>query len=311
MPKPTAQRTEPAVHVQRVFIIPVLITAVILVLLPISLQLLTGVPPHVASTVAQVVVFALFVFLLYSALKKRQQTKRQVEELNMIIDAQYDLDTKQNGFMHTIAQELQPSVQELWALAESDEVPSQSRKFIEAGLKEISETIEIFGFVANLDEKKLKQDKSEVLLREIVEGVEGSVTKGDVKIIYDFSDSATVSHRSAIEKVLFALVSNALEHSGSKGSIAIRFRKTRKHQEIIVEDSGKGIAPDKIQILFKPLTRVEDTKEFSHQGRGMSLFVSRLVMRYIGGDITAESRLGKGTRMRIILPKQKRNILLT
>jgi len=287
------------------FLIPVAMTILLLLMIPISAKLLIGVEPSIISTIAQALVFMMLAFLLYISIQKRYHAKSEIQELDKVLNAQYDLDYKQNNFMNAISKDLQPAVTEMWSFLESPEVPEQSKKFIEAGLKEISETIETFGFVAKLDSRSVKNEKSAESLVDIVRGVEGSVSKGARSIKIDVPENAKVRHRQMIEKVLFALVSNSLEHSGDKGSIYIEYKtrlKTRR-SEIIVKDNGKGVPKDKLALLFKPLTRVEDTKEFSHQGRGMSLFVSRMVMRYIGGDLIAQSELGKGTKMTIVLPK--------
>ncbi len=293
-------------HKQKLqFLLPVVITMLLLFMIPTSAKLLIGVDPSIVSAIAQVLVFMMFTFLLYISIQKRYHAKKEIQELDKILNAQYELDYKQNNFMNAISKDLQPAVTEMWSFLESPEIPEQSKKFIEAGLKEISETIETFGFVAQLDSRGVKNEKSSEPLVDIVRGVEGSVSKGARNVKIDVPENAKVNHRQLIEKVLFALVSNSLEHSGDKGSISIEYKsslKTRR-SEIIVRDDGKGIPKDKLKLLFKPLTRVEDTKEFSHQGRGMSLFVSRMAMRYVGGDLIAQSELGKGTKMTIVLPK--------
>ncbi len=300
-----SSRDKTPIVASKSFVVPVVMTLSLVVIIPILATFLVGVQPHILSLIAQLITISIVTFLLYVAIQKRRDAKREIEELDKILNAQYELDSKQNNFMNSVTKELQPAVTELWSFMESKDLPEQSKKFIEAGLKEITETIETFGFVSKLDPETVKTNNSTISLAEIAKEVEGSVSKGQTQITFDMPENVRVSFHEMLEKVLFALVSNSLEHSGSAGIISVTYKKGRRqgHEKIIVQDNGKGIAKEKLAILFKPLTRVEDTKEFSHQGKGMSLFISRMVMRYMGGDIQAESTLGKGTKMHVILPK--------
>jgi signal transduction histidine kinase len=71
-----------------------------------------------------------------------------------------------------------------------------------------------------------------------------------------------------------------------------------------VTDHGEGIAPEKLSLLFKPLSRVEEAEDFTHQGMGLSLYVNRLIMHYLGGEISATSKVGQGTTMKLQIPTQ-------
>lgn len=288
------------------FLIPTVITVALLIITPLSTQLLTGIKPSTVSTILQVLVVTLLAFMLYGTVIKRQQSKKQIAELDKILDAQYKLEVSRNNFMSSIVSELKPDVDLITkALANSKELPEQSKKLIAAGIFEITDTIEVFGYVSHLTANKAKPDSNASSLLEIAKGVEGSVSKGSQKIQMFIPETEMTKHREAVDRVLYAVVSNAIEHSDSRYSIIIRFVKGRKGlaNQLVVEDKGRGIAKEKLSELFSPLTRVENVREFTHQGRGMSLFVSRMVMRYVGGDLKAESELGKGTKMHIILPK--------
>jgi CheY-like chemotaxis protein len=61
-----------------------------------------------------------------------------------------------------------------------------------------------------------------------------------------------------------------------------------------VEDTGPGIAPEEIEILFEAFVQTE-TGRNSQQGTGLGLAISRQFVRLMGGDITLSSRLGEGT----------------
>ena len=64
-----------------------------------------------------------------------------------------------------------------------------------------------------------------------------------------------------------------------------------------VEDTGPGIAPDEIEILFEAFVQTE-TGRNSQQGTGLGLAISREFVKLMGGDITLNTRLGEGTIFR-------------
>jgi len=67
-----------------------------------------------------------------------------------------------------------------------------------------------------------------------------------------------------------------------------------------VEDTGRGIASDKLDAIFEPFRQSE--LDDQHQGSGLGLAISRQLARMMGGDLIAESELGAGSRFTLWLP---------
>lgn len=104
-----------------------------------------------------------------------------------------------------------------------------------------------------------------------------------------------------LARVLGNLVSNSLRYTPSGGEIALRARREDgKGVRITVSDSGKGIAPDALQYIFDRLYRADSAR--SSEESGLGLAIARSIVEAHGGSITAESALGKGTTMSILLP---------
>lgn len=73
-----------------------------------------------------------------------------------------------------------------------------------------------------------------------------------------------------------------------------------------VEDTGKGIAPDDLEQIFKPFVQSEAGRH-SGQGVGLGLAISRRFVELLKGEITVRSQLGQGTLFRVTLPIQRAN----
>jgi signal transduction histidine kinase len=69
-----------------------------------------------------------------------------------------------------------------------------------------------------------------------------------------------------------------------------------------VRDSGRGIAPEKLERIFEPFVQVDRTLTSVHEGTGLGLAISRELARGMGGDLDAESTPGHGSTFRLRLP---------
>ena len=107
-----------------------------------------------------------------------------------------------------------------------------------------------------------------------------------------------------LRQILINLIGNALKFT-HQGVIEIMVKKYEPDQAtlcISVKDSGIGISPDKLEIIFDSFTRVGRTPGHKYGGTGLGLAICKKFAELMGGAITVESELGKGSRFTLILP---------
>ncbi|MBD1867243.1 PAS domain S-box protein [Cyanobacteria bacterium FACHB-471] len=109
---------------------------------------------------------------------------------------------------------------------------------------------------------------------------------------------------SKLRQVLMNLLSNAIKftqtgsvtvrvkHGAIQASPSVALSHLTLHFEI--EDTGQGIAPEEVDTLFNAFAQTE-TGRRSQQGTGLGLAISREFVRLMGGDITLETQVGRGT----------------
>jgi signal transduction histidine kinase/CheY-like chemotaxis protein len=108
-----------------------------------------------------------------------------------------------------------------------------------------------------------------------------------------------------VRQALFNLLSNAAKFT-KNGTITLGARReTREGSEWLVfsvADSGIGIAPDKLGLVFEEFSQAEDDTTRNYGGTGLGLAISRRFCRMMGGDVTVASEVGVGSTFRIELP---------
>jgi two-component system, OmpR family, phosphate regulon sensor histidine kinase PhoR len=103
-----------------------------------------------------------------------------------------------------------------------------------------------------------------------------------------------------IEQVLVNLIHNAIKFTLPGGKITVTAATTPVGVEISVKDTGVGISPDDLPRIFERFYKADKAR--SGGGTGLGLAIAKHIIQAHGGDIRAESYLGKGAKFTFTLP---------
>jgi len=112
-----------------------------------------------------------------------------------------------------------------------------------------------------------------------------------------------------LRQVLINLVGNAIKYT-DKGGVVVNIccipSELDGHCDLKIEvvDSGTGIAPHQMGIIFDPFQQGENPDGKSREGTGLGLSIARRLATMMGGELSAESELGKGSRFRMLVPRR-------
>jgi signal transduction histidine kinase len=106
-----------------------------------------------------------------------------------------------------------------------------------------------------------------------------------------------------VERVLVNLVTNALRHTPSDGSVAVLVEPGDGAVRVSVEDTGEGIEPEAMGRMFDRFWRGDAARTSGRGGAGLGLAISRALVEAQGGRIWAENRSGGGARVSFTLPR--------
>ena len=132
-------------------------------------------------------------------------------------------------------------------------------------------------------------------------GVEAEARQRQVTLVGDVDDEVTALFApEKVERVLLNLITNALRHTPSDGSVAVRVESLANEVQISVEDTGEGLGEDAQARMFERFWRSDRAR--SSRGAGLGLAIARGLVEAQGGRIWAENRPGGGARVSFTLP---------
>lgn len=99
----------------------------------------------------------------------------------------------------------------------------------------------------------------------------------------------------AVEQVLSNLVSNALRHTPAGDSVELRVARVSDEILFHVTDTGEGIPPAHLPLLFDRFHRVDKARSRANGGAGLGLAIVKTLVAAHGGTVSVQSTLGQGT----------------
>jgi signal transduction histidine kinase len=105
-----------------------------------------------------------------------------------------------------------------------------------------------------------------------------------------------------VERVLLNLLTNALRHTPSDGTVAVLIVETDDVVRVSVEDTGEGISSDTARRMFDRFWRSDSARDGNSGGTGLGLAIARGLVEAQGGRMWAEPREPRGARISFTLP---------
>jgi two-component system phosphate regulon sensor histidine kinase PhoR len=140
---------------------------------------------------------------------------------------------------------------------------------------------------------------------ELIRDWEKKLAKKRLKIIVDVPSELTTirADRIRLQEALYNLLDNAVKYSLEHGEIALMARRRDQQIVLSVSDNGIGISKDDLPRIFERFYRIDKARSHdSVRGTGLGLAIVKHIAQLHGGHVEAESEIGKGTTIRVILP---------
>ena len=155
-----------------------------------------------------------------------------------------------------------------------------------------------------LDNQRLKVDLkkfnlSESIINQIVQ-FEELIEQKEIELICDIEeDLYIISEESYLEIIWNNLISNAIKFTEPKGTIKISLKKVENKYQIIISDTGIGMDKETGAHIFDKFYQGDTSR--SKEGNGLGLALVKRVIDLLGGSISVESEINKGTTFIVIV----------
>lgn len=123
----------------------------------------------------------------------------------------------------------------------------------------------------------------------------------DLIIDADNHDPLINTDKERVGQILLNLFSNAVKYT-DKGEIKVSIKHYNEKLEISVADTGIGIIPEYMDLIFEPFSRIDDNRGNLVKGVGLGLSIVKSLVELLEGEINVESNKGKGSRFIVFIP---------
>ena len=127
--------------------------------------------------------------------------------------------------------------------------------------------------------------------------------RSDIRYRLGNEDQVTVvGDRDLLKQMLLNLVDNSLKYTPAGGEVTLSLYRDDTHARLEVRDTGPGIEPDQIPLIFQRFYRGKDREKSGKGGAGIGLAISDWIVKAHGGEILVTSEPGKGSVFTVVLP---------
>ena len=144
-------------------------------------------------------------------------------------------------------------------------------------------------------------------IREVEQTILPAVRKRNNQLTVRCGDDtgSIVADRGKLKQVLLNLLGNAAKFT-CEGEIHLHARRDREQALLVFEvrDTGIGIAPDKLDVIFEKFTQIDTTSTRRYEGAGLGLAITRELCAMMGASINVTSSVDHGTTFTVALPIQ-------
>ena len=168
--------------------------------------------------------------------------------------------------------------------------------------------------LARIESSKLTLSLEPVALDDVLQECRTMIDPGaerrGVRMLFpDDVRAWIVADRTRLKQVLLNLLSNAVKYNREGGAVIIAVDPgTADEVRITVQDTGRGLRPEQLAMLFQPFNRLGQ-EAGDIEGTGIGLVVTKRLVELMGGSIVASSTAGVGSVFTVMLPAAARDAM--
>ena len=246
--------------------------------------------------------------------KKAWEIERLGTDFNNMLDKINSLLTDMKEMIDNIAHDLRSPLTRIRGIAEMNLVSDKSiedyKEMASSTVEECDNLIEMVNTMlditeieAGISESQMEEIDLNRLILQITDFFAPVAQENDVRVHTNLPQQCRlVGDKQKFQRTVMNLIENAIKFTPAKGDIYISLSESSEKIRLTFKDTGAGIAQEDIPKIFNRFYRGDRSRTQSGLGLGLSLV--KAIVESMGGRISVESRLDKGSLFTVTIPKQ-------
>lgn len=258
--------------------------------------------------------------LIYFLILRDQKQKEQLQEALVrrnenLVAIQKSLEEANNAktqFLANMSHEVRTPMNGVMGMIQlvlADSITGKQREYLELAMSSAHSLLNIINDI--LDISKIELGAMQLnyhafsfstVLKNVFSMFRVNVSNKNIKLLYEIDSDVPETLQgdsNRLNQVLTNLLGNAIKFTDS-GVVKLRASAVQRENDKIllrfaITDTGIGIAKEDMGKLFKSFSQVDSSNRRKYGGTGLGLAISRNLVELMGGEIKAESELGKGS----------------
>jgi len=179
----------------------------------------------------------------------------------------------------------------------------EMRRSVESLSLLVDDLFELVQLDAGAIEAESERVRLDDVIRSALATCEPQAREKGLVVETDILDGESFLCSPRLVRVLQNLLQNAIRHTPADGTVRMQARRGPAGLELVVEDSGEGIAPEALEQVFEPFWRGDAAR--SSSGSGLGLALAKRIVESLGGQIRVQSEPARGSRFAVVVPESR------
>lgn len=242
------------------------------------------------------------------------ELRKTLQNFNIMVSELSKVETLSNDFITNVSHEFKTPLSVIRSninIIENVELSEEEKKhcfeLINSAIEKLSNLVSNVLKISKLDTKSIKLDEKNFRLdeqiRQSIVSLADKIEQKNLELDISLDETTIFADELLLYQVWDNLLSNAIKFTPQDGKIIINLENNKKYIKAIIEDNGCGIDEESLKHIFDRFYQGETSH--ANEGNGLGLTITNRIIKLCNGKIEVESKINKGTKFIVFLPKNK------
>jgi two-component system, sensor histidine kinase len=165
----------------------------------------------------------------------------------------------------------------------------------------LNSLLEISEFETGEVELNITETPVQGVFQNLLDEFEYQAQAKNLQIEFDSQSEVALTDEILLTRILRVLVSNAIRYT-NEGEVKVSCRREFTGLRIAVQDTGVGMAPDQLALIFEEFYRIDNDPVARNNGLGLGLSIAECSTSLLGTTVNVESEPGRGSNFSLLVP---------